>query len=72
MKNCKRCEKIFSNNGKYEKFCMECRKPKGFIKGGVRGSKKICPVCKDEFVIKDYHRKYCSDNCFKDSKRKEK
>jgi len=70
MKTCKRCGKVFYNNGKYEKICIDCRKPKGFSKGAKRGDVHKCPVCGEEFTIKDYNRKYCSTDCFKKSKQR--
>ena len=65
MRECKRCNKIFDNSGRYQKFCMKCTRPKGFITGGKYGDKKICPTCGKEFIIEDYNRKYCSNKCYK-------
>jgi len=70
MKTCKRCGEIFDNLGKYDQYCMNCRKPKGYVRGVKRGDAIKCPVCQKEFIIGDYSKKYCSEKCYNERNRK--
>jgi len=60
---CKRCEKEFIKKVGFQKFCCSYCRGMFFYEKNKKIIKKICPVCKKEFIGRKntiYCNKYCS------------
>jgi len=72
IRSCKVCGEIFNPSSRYQRVCLSCRKPRGYLGSSMKvGDSVVCPECGKVFVIGEYAKKYCSRECY-DSHRRRK